>query len=120
MPKMMFKLVDFKGALESRAYASDLAGEVVFDLPGDDTSPWNRGRWRARWGAGVVQITKTRRADSKKTLIQADMGTMAVLYAGRRGAHDLRAAGLLQASDGCCDLLERAFPPQTPFMAEWF
>ncbi|MBI3872595.1 MAG: GNAT family N-acetyltransferase [candidate division Zixibacteria bacterium] len=119
-PKMMLKLVDFKGALEQRTYPNDLNGDVVFTLRADPTSPWNDGDWRVRWQHGKARVSRAADVRRFPNRARADVQTLAVLYSGRRSASDLAAAEDISLGGDAPVLLSAAFPAATPYMDDWF
>ena len=119
-PKMMLKLVDLKRAWELRTYPSDLDGEVVLAVDGDDTSPWNSGQWRARWRGGRVRAQRLQGRAQARGSVRVSVQTLALLYSGRASVQDLAADGRLVAPPVAQALLERAFPLGTPYIHEWF
>jgi len=119
-PKMMLKLVDVKQAIESRSYDRDLSGHLVLDLEGDETSPWNAGRWSVRWDEGKARVTPLRGRLPRVGTARCNSGTLAILYSGRLSAGECVTDGRLDASPDSCRLLEQVFPCGTPYLAEWF
>jgi len=119
-PKMMLKLVDFRGALEQRSYPADLDAQVLFELRGDDTSPWNDGRWLVRWQGGHARVRHSRSATRVKNVVRTDIQAMAILYSGHRRTADLEAAGMMSLRGDAHQILTAAFPRAVPYIDEWF
>lgn len=118
-PKMMLKLVDLKSAIEARPFASDLEGELILNVKGDDTSLWNDGVWRVQWKKGKAKVTKTKSA-SRLPRLKTDIQTLSILYSGHRSASELAGIGLLSGPRPGIELLDRAFPKQPCHIDEWF
>lgn len=117
--KMMFKLVDIKGAIGGRPYDAALSGELTLRVKGDDTSPWNDGVWRIRWNRGEAAVSKITKP-SRSQVVTTDIQTLSVLYSGHRSATRLAELGLLSGADSAIALLDRAFPRQQCYIEEWF
>jgi predicted acetyltransferase len=118
--KMMLKLVDLAGAIEQRSYNPDLTDALILNITGDETSPWNTGRWRVDWDRGSARVRKIRGGASKIATGTCDIQTLAVLYSGLRSASTLQEEGRLSVSNTTIATLDRAFPAANPHMEEWF
>ena len=117
--KMMFKLVDLKGAIEQRIYPDDLDGEVTLNVEGDATGVWNTGYWRITFGGGSARVQKLRQRPRGR-IPSCDIQTLSILYSGYRSATELAALGSVSFPANERALLERAFPRGVPYMQEWF
>ena len=119
-PKMMLKLVDLKGAIESRSYPPDLTAELLLEVTTDGTSPWNVGRWRVTWEDGQASVRKWLRPVRGLPKVKCNIQSLAVMYAGHRSATVLQNQGLIKVPASALVILDSAFPVCTPFVQEWF
>ncbi len=119
-PKMMFKLVDLKTAIELRKYDADFKGELLLDITADETSTWNAGKWRINWHDGTARVSKLTRGVPRASLVKIDIQTLGIIYSGHRSASALAKVGLLSASMPALTILDRMFPSGIPHMEEWF
>lgn len=110
-PRAMLKLVDLAAALERRAYDTSVRGEVVLEVEGDPTSPWNAGRWRVAIARGRARVTSAKGAADLRTDIQ----TLAIAYAGRRSL-----STLIDGDPHSLALIDLALPQGTPYLEEAF
>ncbi len=110
-PRAMLKLVDLKFALECRAYDPSVRGEVVLEVEGDPTSPWNEGRWRVAFSRGRARVAPAKSAAD----LRVDIQSLAIAYAGRR-----RLSTLISGDASALALLDAALPQGTPYLEEAF
>lgn len=116
-PKMMLKLVDLKAAIERRPFTADLDADIILQVKGDDTSPWNDGLWRIRWRGGEAKVTRTAAGAGRARI---DIASLAVLYSGHRDAAALERLGHLSGPRAAIETLARAFPARVCYIDDWF
>jgi len=115
--KMMTKLVDLGPALERLPYDTSCSGTVLLDIPGEETAPWNGGRWKVSFAAGKAKVEAGGPGgDAVKLSIQ----NAAELYMGYRSVAELVAAQQIEGPEAALDLLDRAFPRQATYIDDWF
>lgn len=119
-PKMMLKLADLKGAIQTRVYPEDFNAELLLDVAADPTSPWNAGRWRVSWRQGRAEVRKAAKMVAKVPVLKTDIQTLATIFSGHRSASSLVHDELLKASGAVVEIMDRAFPAGVPYMEEWF
>ena len=110
---LWLRMVDVKGALAERAYATD--DTLVLEV-GDDFCPWNAGRWQVDTGSGKVKEAK---GDPD---LRMNVAALAGSYLGGFTFSELAAAGRVQEmTPGALERADRALrTPRKPWCPENF
>lgn len=88
----MLRIVDVKGALESRGYSPCVHAEIHLDIAFDQL-PANYGRFVLKVADGKAKVSEGGRGD-----VRMNVRGFASLYAGHCSPHDLLTMGLLEVA----------------------
>ena len=110
---LWLRIVDVKGALEARSYATDTT--LVLDVI-DEFCPWNNGRWKLDTGAGRVDATED------PAQLRMKVNALAAPYLGGFTFAELAAAGRVETLEsGALERAHDAFrTPRAPWCPENF
>jgi predicted acetyltransferase len=113
----MLRIVDVPHAIEARAAGVGGHGiEVVIEV-GDETAPWNAGRWRIAAHAGRLSCVRS----SQPAAAAMDVRGLAAIYNGATCPEDAVRAGLIEADRRALDALTALFATTyAPFCADDF
>jgi predicted acetyltransferase len=81
----------------------------------DPLCPWNEGSWRFEGVNGALQVAPARESGCKITI----QGLSALIY-GTHDPADFAFRGWGDPDDKVQVAMRRLFPPQVPYMHEWF
>ncbi len=110
----MVRVVNVRGALETRGYPISINGELHLDVT-DSLLPENQGKWVLNVADGVGKVTKGGRGD-----LSVDINGLAPLYTSHLSAHALQMAGLLSSDDPTLALATSLFAGPAPWMPDMF
>jgi predicted acetyltransferase len=110
----MLRITDVAAALTARGYAPGVEAEVHLDVA-DEHVPENAGRWLVRIADGRAEVSRGGRG-----AVRCDVRGLAPLYTGFQSAAELRASGLVDATDADLAAASAAFACGHPWMADHF
>jgi predicted acetyltransferase len=95
-----WRIVDVKGALESRSYSAALGSELILSVTDDDRlAPWNTGKWKLSLNpeSGDATVNKLEHGGPAPE-VTLRVEELVQLWSGATSARQLSASGLLEAS----------------------
>ncbi len=119
-PKMMFKLVDAAAAIKLRFYPDMSSGRAVIDLTGDETAPWNTGRYELSFNRGKARMTKIKSVRKSTDAVKVSIQALSQLYLGYYSVDELRGMRAISGPRKALDLLARAYPKTPTYIEDWF
>jgi predicted acetyltransferase len=110
----MLRIVDVERAMTQRGYLPGVAGELHLDVA-DGLVSENAGKWRLRVADGRAEVVR-----GGDGAVRLDVRGLAALYTGFQSAAELRASGLVDASDTDLAAATALFAGPSPWMADHF
>ncbi len=110
----MLRVIDVRGALETRGYPSGLEAELHLEVR-DDVLPWNSGRFVLTVAGGEGRVRKGGRGR-----LRTDVRGLASLYTGYLGAEELLATGYVEGPGKDLAVATATFAGPAPWLADFF
>ena len=110
----LLRIVDLRGALETRGWPTDRSGELAFELE-DELLPHNAGRWTLRVEGGRGELNEGGEGD-----VRLDARGIAALYSGYATAEQLSLAGLVHGRTEALAAATSLFASPAPCMLDFF
>jgi len=119
-PKMMFKLVDAAPAIEGRSYPAGSSSEVVIQLQGDETAPWNTGHYLVSFAGKKAQVRQLKARHPVKSSVMISIKALSQLYLGYYCVDELRQMNAITGPEEALAVLAHAFPKTPVYIDDWF
>ncbi|MBX3361776.1 MAG: GNAT family N-acetyltransferase [Phycisphaeraceae bacterium] len=115
----LIRVLDFKRAIESRAYSPAINTELRLEL-NDDTIPENSGRWLIRIADGRASAARDHSTAESSSVLRLSARAIATLFSGFNTAHQARLLGLADGDDTALSLADSVFARSTPWMSDMY
>jgi len=119
-PKMMIKLVDAAAAIEKRTYPGLHHGRLGINLLGEETAPWNTGRYELSFDDERAEVTKLPKRRPSRAMVKISIRSLSQLYMGYYSVGELAAMNAITGPEGALEILAQAFPKTPTYIHDWF